>query len=777
VNSRRHLWSAVAVALVVVGIAGSVLGAHLVAQNDAQRSHQAFATTSAQIASTLTLAIQHEQDLTASASAYFAGNPNPTEAEFLGWTNAVRAFQRYPDLQLIGEITLVPAAELGAFAARAEADPAGPLSPDGTFQVVPAGNRPFYCFEPVAAGRTTQSAPPAGFDYCDGPLGSALLAARDSGADSYLPARVGKTSVLGVGVAVYQGGTVPTSVAGRRAAFIGWTGMEVHPGVLLATALRGHPGVAVAFHYGDGASKVTFRAGSAPAGSQLITIPLHNGWHVDTTGAVGGGGLFSSHGALAVLLGGIVLSLLFGALIEVLGLSRSRAIGLVRHQSFHDGLTGLPNRALIIDRMDQMLRRARRTHTPVAALLVDLDNFKDINDTLGHRAGDQLLAAVGKRLASALREVDTVGRLGSDEFVVLVEGSSLAAGAGVVADRILDVLRTPFEIASSKIPLALTGSIGVALGDRVTADQLLRDADTALYRAKADGKKCFVVFSHSMQEADDDRRHLEGDLHDALEAGQFFLLYQPTVDLSTGTFTGVEALLRWRHPRRGVVQPDDFIPSLERSGLIVPVGQWVLETACRQGAEWHRRGHQITVSVNVSARQLERDRIVDDVHGALAASGFDPCMLLLELTETTLMQDVDATSARLALLKAIGVRIAIDDFGTGYSSLAYLRHFPIDVLKIDRSFVSGIGDTTEAGALVHTLVQLGKVLGLETIAEGIETDDQRLRLKAESVDGGQGFLYSRPLTVEQVDQLLNEAALASRESHRHRASTMLGRWQ
>ena len=768
-NSRRHVWSAVAAALVVVGIGGSVLGAHLVAQYDAQRSHQAFAATSAQIASTLTLAIEHEQDLTVSASAYFAGDPDPTEAAFLGWTNAIRAFQRYPDLQLIGEIALVPAANLSAFAARAV------TYPGETFQVVPAGNRAFYCFEPVAVGRTTQSNPPAGFDYCDGPLGSALLAARDSGEDSYLPIRIGTTPVLGVGVAVYQNGAQPVSVADRRAAFIGWTGVEVHPGVLLAAALHGHPGVAVAFHYGGAASKVTFRAGSAPAGSQLISVPLHNGWHVETTGAVYGGGLFSGRGPLGVLLAGIALSLLIATLIEILGSSRSCAMDLVRHQAFHDGLTGLPNRTLIIDRMDQMLRRARRAHTPVAALFVDLDNFKDINDTLGHRAGDQLLSAVGKRLASALREVDTVGRLGSDEFVVLVEGSSLAAGAGVVADRILDVLRTPFEIASSKIPLALTGSIGVALGDRVTADQLLRDADTALNRAKADGKKCFVVFSHSMQEAVDERRHLETDLHGALENGQFFLLYQPTVDLSTGAFTGVEALLRWRHPRRGVVQPDDFIPSLERSGLIVPVGHWVLESACRQGAEWHRRGHRIAVSVNVSARQLERDKIVEDVRGALAVSGFDPSMLLLELTETTLMQDVDATSARLARLKGIGVRIAIDDFGTGYSSLAYLRHFPIDVLKIDRSFVSGIGDTTEAAALVHTLVQLGKVLGLETIAEGIETDDQRLRLKAERVDGGQGFLYARPLTVEQVDQLLAEAAQAARESHRHRAATTSGR--
>src|SRR3984957_19881643 len=260
-----------------------------------------------------------------------------------------------------------------------------------------------------------------------------------------------------------------------------------------------------------------------------------------------------------------------------------------------------------------------------------------------------------------------------------------------------------------------------------------------------------------MQEAVEDHRSVWLDLYRSLEAEQFFLLYQPTINLSDGAFTGVEALLRWRHPERGVVQPDDFIPALEASGMIVPVGRWVLEEACRQGARWQHQGHRFNVSVNVSGRQLELDRFVDDVRDALTQSGFDPSLLILELTETTLMHDVDATVARLELLKHLGVRIAIDDFGTGYSSLAYLRRFPIDVLKIDRTFVSGISDTKESAALVHTLVQLGKVLGLETIAEGVEDDDQRIRLQAEEVDGGQGFLFAHPLDVESVDRLLKSS--------------------
>jgi diguanylate cyclase (GGDEF)-like protein len=392
----------------------------------------------------------------------------------------------------------------------------------------------------------------------------------------------------------------------------------------------------------------------------------------------------------------------------------------------------------------------------VAVLFLDLDNFKDVNDTLGHAAGDELLAGVAARLMSAIRREDTVGRLGGDEFVVLAEGASLAAGSEVVAERILDVLATPFEIAGSDAPLSVTASIGIAQGRRATPDELLRDADIALYQAKAAGKKCAVVFVPAMQEAVDDSRNLETDLNAALQADQFFLLYQPTFDLPSGAFTGVEALLRWRHPTRGVLQPDDFIPALEASGLILPVGRWVLEEACRQGAAWQQMGYDFTVSINVSAKQLDHDQIVRDVHDALTSSGFNPARCILELTETTLMRNVDDIVGRLTLLKALGVRVAVDDFGTGYSSLAYLRQFPIDVLKIDRSFVSGITDTTEAVAIVHAMVQLGKALGLETVAEGVENDEQRAQLKAENVDTAQGFLYARPLDVEAVNRLLED---------------------
>jgi diguanylate cyclase (GGDEF)-like protein len=761
------------VSLVVIGTFGSVVAAQQVARADSSNSRQGFVATAADIASTLRLALQHEQDLTISAGAFLTNNPNATQAEFIAWTKSVRAFARYPELLTFSELKMVPAPQLSAFAAIQNADPSAPLGAGGTFEVTPAGNRPYYCLSAVSVARTAQLTVPNGIDYCQTVLRPELLRSRNSGKDEYLPYKSGKTEELAVGAAIYSGGVVPSTVKARQAAFIGWTGTAILPGVILATALEGHPSTAVAFSYGAGSSKITFRAGSAPAGSTSTSVNLRSGWHVQTFAMVDGSRMFGNPNALALLSAGFVLSLLLGALIYVLGTSRSRALGLVdertgelHHLALHDPLTGLPNRALILDRIDQMLARSRREHTPVAVLFLDLDNFKDVNDTLGHAAGDQLLVGVAARLVSAIRQEDSVGRLGGDEFVVLAEGASLAAGAEMVAERILDVLAAPFEIAGSDAPLSVTASIGIAEGRRATPNELLRDADIALYQAKAAGKKCAVVFAPAMQHAVDDHRTLEVDLHAALQADQFFLLYQPTFDLSSGAFTSVEALLRWRHPTRGVILPDDFIPALEASGLIVPVGRWVLEEACRQGAAWQRQGHRVTVSINVSAKQLDRDQIVADVHDALTTSGFDPTLCVLELTETTLMHNVNDTVGRLTLLKALGVRVAVDDFGTGYSSMAYLRQFPIDVLKIDRSFVSGITDTSEALALVHAMVQLGQALGLETVAEGIENEGQRVQLAAENVDTGQGFLFARPLDVEAVSRLLedsarNPAALAS----------------
>ncbi len=435
----------------------------------------------------------------------------------------------------------------------------------------------------------------------------------------------------------------------------------------------------------------------------------------------------------------------------------------LRHQALHDTLTGLPNRLLLLDRTDQMLVRARRQHTPVAALVVDLDRFKDVNDSLGRDAGDQLLKAVADRLSRALRESDTVGRLGDDEFVVIVEGNALDAGADLVAERILEVLRVPFHLTTADgatVSQSCTASIGIAEGNRDVADELLRDADMALYRAQGSGRNRFEVFASEMRADNHDRLTLETDLRTALQRGEFFLEYQPTFDLTDVTTNGVEALLRWRHPSRGIVAPLQFIAKLEETKLILAVGRWVVAEACRQGALWHRMGYPLAVAVNVSAVQLESDAFVAEVDIALTSSGLSPSALILEITESVLMRDAPMTTARLNALKATGVKIAIDDFGTGYSSLAYLRQFPVDILKIDRSFVHAIDESPEADALLRTLVQLGQQLGLELIAEGIETRDQLRRLQAQHCDTGQGYLIARPMAANNLTDFLQTADTA-----------------
>jgi diguanylate cyclase (GGDEF)-like protein len=420
----------------------------------------------------------------------------------------------------------------------------------------------------------------------------------------------------------------------------------------------------------------------------------------------------------------------------------------------HDGLTGLPNRTLIRDRIDQMLVRANVGNTPVAALFIDIDNFKSINDSLGHGIGDQLLCAVAARLDGAVRGTDTLGRLGGDEFVVVAEGVSLDGGPELIAERLLEALTEPFKLDGAETPVFVKASIGIATGQRTSADELLRDADIAMYRAKWDGKNRYAIFEPGMEDDVQLRMELEMDLQQAIQNEEFFLVYQPTFDLVAMQPTGVECLLRWRSPTRGVVQPDDFIPLLEESGAIATVGAWVLAEACRQGAAWHAEGHRIGIAVNVSGRQLDDDELLGHVQESLASSGFDPTALTIEITETTLMRNAEETARRLLAIKQLGVRVAIDDFGTGYSSLAHLQRFPVDALKIDRSFISRLGEGGENGVFLRSLVQLGKALAIETLAEGIECPDELSVIREEHCDSGQGFLFARPLEAGDVMSFL-----------------------
>jgi diguanylate cyclase (GGDEF)-like protein len=431
----------------------------------------------------------------------------------------------------------------------------------------------------------------------------------------------------------------------------------------------------------------------------------------------------------------------------------------------HDALTGLPNRALVLDRAEQLLARAARQPGMVAgALFIDIDDFKHVNDNVGHAAGDRLLRTVAERLQGAVREQDTVGRLSGDEFVVLGELTVDEVTLDLLADRLTEILREPVELDHGRKTTSVTASIGVAVGQYATPDALLRDADLALYAAKAGGKDRHVLFEPSMNTGVAGRSELEADLSAALPDGQFFLLYQPIFDLPSREAVGVEALIRWRHPQRGVMPPDDFIPLAEESGLIVAIGRWVLDEACRQAAVWAAEGARIGVAVNVSAHQLGRRGLAEDVRRALAGSGIEPSLLTLEITETTLMRDVPAACEHLEAIRALGVRVAIDDFGTGYASLSHLQRLPVDILKIDMSFVAALKnrrwsrELLQANELLQAILGVAKALSLAVVAEGIEEQSQMAALEAMGCEMGQGFLLGKPSPAEVIKSLPGHGA-------------------
>ncbi len=435
--------------------------------------------------------------------------------------------------------------------------------------------------------------------------------------------------------------------------------------------------------------------------------------------------------------------------------ARQRTDEELAFMATHDELTRLPNRTLIRDRAEQMLARGALSRARLSVLLIDIDNVKAITDTLGHEAGDQLTRTVAARLLGAVRGVDTLGCLGASEFVVVCEEPPLAAEPELTAERLLAVLQPPFKLdASGDTQFTVSASIGIAVGERTTADELLHRADVALHQAKGEGENRYVVFEAGMKAAVQRRVELESALREALPNNEFFLVYQPTFDLRDMKPTGVEALIRWRRASGEIVTPADFIPLLESSQLIIDVGAWVLQEACRQGALWRNRGHALGMAINVSARQLDTDEFVTAVRDALADSGLEASALTLEVTETTLMRNVKATARRLAAIRELGVRIAIDDFGTGYSSLSHLQQFPVDSLKIDRAFVSQMTQSHEGRTLIHILVQLGKALSIETLAEGIERQQELVALQEEQCDSGQGFLYARPMEACDLEAFL-----------------------
>jgi diguanylate cyclase (GGDEF)-like protein/PAS domain S-box-containing protein len=434
----------------------------------------------------------------------------------------------------------------------------------------------------------------------------------------------------------------------------------------------------------------------------------------------------------------------------------------LRHQALHDPLTDLPNRTLLMDRIGQALVRAERRGTKVAVLFMDLDNFKHVNDSLGHEVGDHLLVEVAERLRECLRAEDTIARLGGDEFIILLEDLEGEQEATAVASQVAQVLRPPILLDNQEI--FVTTSIGIAIGtsreDR--PEVLLREADVAMYRAKAGGKDHYTVYRPEMGQLSSQRLTLEGDLRRALEREEFVLYYQPKVLVETGKIFAFEALTRWEHPERGLLHPADFIPLAEETQLIIPIGRWVLEQACCQVREWQKRypaDQPLAVNVNLSARQFYDPDLVEQVAGVLEETALDASSLVLEITEGTTMQEAVSTTATLAALRGLGVRLAIDDFGTGYSSLSYLKRFPVDVIKIDRSIVEGLGQDRADSAIVSATITLAHALGLEVVAEGVETGEEAVELQTLGCNFGQGYYWATPLPARETGALLEAASV------------------
>jgi diguanylate cyclase (GGDEF)-like protein len=429
-------------------------------------------------------------------------------------------------------------------------------------------------------------------------------------------------------------------------------------------------------------------------------------------------------------------------------------------QALEDPLTGLANRIVLRDRLTNALARAARHNRAVGVLLFDLDGFKEINDAAGHEAGDAVLIEVAARISSCLRSVDTVARLGGDEFAVVIDDLADDGVVDEVAARVLAVLQEPVTVGSRQFRVAASVGKVMCLGDH-DPEEALRHADIAMYAAKAAGKARMVTFEPVMADQVRERLALAHDLEGAAASGRLVIHYQPTVDLKTGVIQGAEALVRWNHPTRGYLAPLAFIPLAEETGAIVSIGRWVLGAACRQAARWQHdpaMAEVRSVSVNVSGVQLLDHNIVADVRDALAAAGLAPERLTLEITESVLMHDAEAVLDQLTALKALGVSLAIDDFGTGYSSLSYLRRFPVDILKIDKSFVDSVAH--HGTALVKAIVSMGASLQMTTVAEGIEDDGQATTLEQLGCDVGQGFLFARPVPADEF-----EAVVKSHDQH------------
>ncbi|HEX4438191.1 MAG TPA: bifunctional diguanylate cyclase/phosphodiesterase [Solirubrobacteraceae bacterium] len=754
-------WTLAAI-VVAVGALASVLGAKSVAHSSNPGARAQFKRGAAATLATVKVGLAHQEDLATGAGTYFSRNSEGSSAEFKAWALWARILRSHPELDSLSLVSLVRTPELAAFRARRAGLPAS-----ATVSKPVPGGRSYECLSAGTVSRGLAAEPPASFDYCSAAAG--LLTTRRTSHSRYGSTTTSRGAALEVFIPAYRGSTVPKSAFGRRAAFVGWLREVLEPRVLLTQALAGDTsGAARLRHIGGGANTV-FTAGTPAHGAQSSVSTLPGGWTLKSFGPpLATAGLFDDGDALAVLILGLLAGLLAGALVAFAGRHGGSAapspqtVGKTPpSEDLYDALTGLPNRGLTLDRAERMLARAgRNSAIMVGALFIDIDWFKDLNDKLGEEAGDQILKIVAERLQDVVRTHDTVGRYSGDEFVVIVESQVKGMRLDSLARRIIESLHKPVDIEGFGPSFCLTASIGVAFGRYATPEDLLRDAHMALFAAKAAGKDRYTLFNANMRSIIEGRGVLEVDLNTALQDGQFSLLYQPVFDLRDRRVVALESLLRWVHPTRGEVDPSDFIPLAEESGLIVPIGRWVLEEACTRAAAWNVAGHRVGIAVKVSPKQLSRDGFATDVLRALQQSGLDPSLLALEIAETTVMEDKTEAARRLEGLKGLGVKIAIDDFGSGYAYRSDLQRMPIDFLKVDRGSLAASEDEDYRSWLLEAILVFGRDLSLTVIAKGVESQEQAAALQSMGCTMAQGFYLGEPVDPDGIEGLLSLPPLA-----------------
>ena len=751
--------------VVVAGIAAGVLGARAIARSDAQGARRSFSRSAAGAAAAVKLAVAHQEGLATAAGTYLSRNPEGSTAEFNGWAHWAHVLAKHPELEVLGLVALVRAPELNAFHDQLAGKPSKVTS---SAKAKAVASTAYTCLTIGQIGRSPVAETAIGANLC----GSrhALLATRDNTHTLYFSASLDGKPALEELAPAYRGSTVPKTSAGRRAAFIGWVREVINPQVMLNEALKGLPsGGAGRLRHRSAGSNTLFTVGAEPARPQTRSAALQAGWSLTTFAPEPSESVSADGDALAFLIVAIVASLLGGALAALRGARRPAepvAAATVVEQrppeDLYDALTGLPNRALSLDRAERMLARAgRNSAIMVGALFVDIDWFKDVNDKLGESAGDQLLKTVSERLQDVVRTHDTVGRYSGDEFVVIVESQVRGMRLDALARRIIESLHKPVDIEGFGPSFVLTASIGVAFGRYAGAEDLLRDARMALFAAKAAGKDRYTLFNANMRSIIEGRGVLEVDLNTALQDEQFSLLYQPVYDLVAHRVVALEALLRWEPPTKGEVPPADFVPLAEESGLIVPIGRWMLEEACNRAAAWNVAGHRVGVAVKVSAKQLSRDGFATDVVRALQLSGLEPSLLALEISETTVMEDRADASKRLEALKQLGVKIAIDDFGSGYAYRADLQKMPIDFLKIDRGSLAASEDEDYRSWLLEAILVFARDLSLTVIAKGVETEEQATSLREIGCTIAQGQFLGEPTPSDSVERLFGTVPAAA----------------